>query len=66
MSEARIEYREWPRGELELWAIRVGTRTEIQTSAEDLLTDLRAEYPRAAVLVNGRRIQISKNGNGAR
>lgn len=64
MSEGRIQYRERPRGELELWGIRVGTRTEIRTSAEDLLADLREEAPRAAVFVNGRRIQISKNGKG--
>lgn len=62
MSEARIQYREQARGVLELWGIRVGTRTEIRESAEDLLADLREEAPRASVFVNGKRIQLSKNG----
>lgn len=62
MSEARIEYRERPRGDLKLWAIRAGTRNEIRESAEKLLIDLRLELRRPAVFVSGKRIQLSKNG----
>lgn len=61
MSEGRIEYRDRPRGEKQLWAIRVGTRNEIRESAENLLRELRGEYTRASVFVNGRRVQLTRS-----
>lgn len=59
-TEARIEYRETPSSERELWAIRVDTWAQIRESAQDLLRDLREGHKRALVWVNGRRVQLPK------
>ena len=49
--DARIEYRECGSDPWDLWAIRVGTREEIIWSAEDLLRDLRYEFPTSKVRI---------------
>ena len=49
--DARIEFRDCGSDPWTLWAIRVGTREEIIESAEDLLREMREEYPGAKVQI---------------
>lgn len=59
--EASIEFFEKSGEKWQLWAIRKGEREEIIKSAENLLIDLREEYPAAKVRVileNGHKINI--------
>jgi len=54
MPEAMIEYKDCA-GPWQPWAIRVGTRKQIEESARSLLEEIKEEYPRGQVsLVDGR------------
>lgn len=65
MSEARITFRERPKGEEQLYCLRRGTRAEIDESAHLLLEELRGEgFARAAVFIDGRRARIKTRNSG--
>ena len=53
MPTARIEFRHGPRDRWTLYAIREGSRREIQQSADALLSDLRDRFPHPSVRVDG-------------
>lgn len=66
MSEAQIEYKDGP-GPWQPWAVRVGTKAEIEKSARDLLEDIKAEYSRGQVSIvdgRGKRRRVRLNGGG--
>jgi|GEM_PF-1628196 len=66
MSEAQIEFKDGP-GPWQPWAVRVGTRSEIEKSARGLLAEIREEYPRGQVSIvdgRGKRRRVRLNGGG--
>lgn len=56
VQEADVTYKLAPGCKLELWAICQATKAEILSWAESFLDDLREEYPKAQVYINGRKI----------
>jgi len=60
MPEARITFRLTRGSALEDWAVRQGSRKAIQESALGLLQELRRDFPKAQVYINGRRINLIK------
>ncbi len=56
----RITFREVPRGDWEIYANHMGKRAEAEDSARRLKRDLREQYPRAQVAINGHRLRDKK------
>lgn len=57
VQEADVTYKLAPGCKLELWAICQSTKADIISWAESFLDDLREEYPKAQVYINGRRVK---------
>jgi len=58
--ERSIYYRLKPSWAWELWAIRIGTREEIQQSAASLLESMKDDYPKTRVHIGKPKKRRSK------
>jgi len=67
ITDYPIELQRKPRGRIEFWAYRVGTRAQAIESARELLEDMREQgFTKAKVFINGKRIMIRRTCNATK